>query len=249
MSYILKVTFNDFKYSAEKSIKIPATAPRIEQKLLDCPTQARSILESQLQLPVAGDRPWTQGTRGPLCRVCPGRTRARGGEKKGRRGREGRQSKERERREDEEGKDREAGETRGGGGGREARSGSRGAGDGRAASHGRAHLRGSEAVCPLVRAVSAEDAPGEPAGGRALPAEPQPWPRPLGAALLLLLSAPQSSLPATLPTVTPEVACGEAGFCLSRQLSRCNPGWSGARCLDQASLELTEPFRLLPPNS
>lgn len=64
---------------------------------------------------------------------------------------------------------------------------------------------GSEALGPLGRAIrrGRPKRAGEPAGGRALPAEPQPWPRPLGAALLRLLSAQQSSLPATLQIVTP----------------------------------------------
>lgn len=163
VSHFSKAIFNNFKYSVEKSIKIPATASRTDQKLLGCSALPRSILESRLQLPVTGDRPWTRRSRGPLCRVCSGgRGQEEGETKEGED--QGRQSEERKR-------TRREGQRSGGGEGRrrpprgekpEQRGGRR-----LRSSHGRAHLQGSEALGPLSRAVSAEDAPGEQASGRA----------------------------------------------------------------------------------
>lgn len=97
MSYIFKVIVNIFKYNAEKSIKTPASVSRTEQKLLGSSTLARSIPESRLQLPVAGDP--GPGDSGTTCRVCRGGRRGRlREERKDRRRTEKRRERQRRRR-------------------------------------------------------------------------------------------------------------------------------------------------------
>lgn len=182
MSYIFKVIVNIFKYNAEKSIKTPASVSRTEQKLLGSSTLARSIPESRLQLPVAGDP--GPGDSGTTCRVCRGGRRGRlREERKDRRRTEKRRERQRRRR-------------RGGGGGEseeeeEARAAAtrvacRGRGEALTCGAAGLRLRSCELQVRSPRGrVLRRGCP----GGRALPAELQPRPQPRGAALLRLLPA------------------------------------------------------------